>query len=364
MNSGNTLGDHASGLEYIEVDPDQLEFSISSILEEKSLSGKKEKVQELSEIISRSKAVKSKGPVRIRSDSFERQISQMLESRTAERLDYYARRMARSVLEVVTSEYSDINLRRWRDYSHIRTDSLWLFDRRGKGEGQDASYWGNFIPEIPQQLIERYTKEGEWVLDPFLGSGTTMLESIRLGRNCIGIDLNENAVSLVRGKFSRMDVHGNPERYIIREDSRNISPEMLQKRTGRKSVQLAILHPPYHDIVKFSDMKEDLSGAETVGEFLSMFSEIMHSVDSVLDPGRFLAIVIGDKYSGGELVPLSHMVSAIATDMGYAFKSIIVKNFEKTRGKRGSEMLWKYRALAGGFYVFKHEYILVFRKAG
>jgi hypothetical protein len=47
---------------------------------------------------------------------------------------------------------------------------------------------------------------------------------------------------------------------------------------------------------------------------------------------------------------------------GYLLKSIIVKNFEETRGKRRQKELWRYRALAGGFYVFKHEYILLFQK--
>jgi hypothetical protein len=47
---------------------------------------------------------------------------------------------------------------------------------------------------------------------------------------------------------------------------------------------------------------------------------------------------------------------------GYSLKSIIVKNFEETRGKRNQKELWDYRALVGGFYIFKHEYIMLFKK--
>jgi hypothetical protein len=43
-------------------------------------------------------------------------------------------------------------------------------------------------------------------------------------------------------------------------------------------------------------------------------------------------------------------------------KSIVVKNFEETRGKKNQRELWRYRALANGFYVFKHEYIMIFKK--
>lgn len=345
----------------ISVDPDLLEAELEEIMEENSLEKKRKKVEKLKSLIS---SLLSSGgdKVTFRTDSFIGQIDQMRDSQTCERLDYYARRLMRSIRDVRTSDYSDINLRKWRDYPEVITDSLWHFERRGTGEGQDASYWGNFIPEIPQQLIERYTHRGEWVLDPFLGSGTTMVECARMERKCIGIDVNRDAVSLVRKKMSRINGGKSASEVIIEGDSRKITPEMLRKSSGTGNVQLAILHPPYHDIVKFSDLSEDLSNAGSVDSFLSMFKQVLAGVDSVLDPGRFMAIVIGDKYSGGELIPLSHMLSGIAVDHGYLFKSIVVKNFEQTRGKRGSEMLWRYRALAGGFYVFKHEYILIFRK--
>lgn len=346
----------------MSVDPELLETELGKIIEEDNLEKKKIGVEELRKYLSPGTPAGKKNSVTFRTDSFRRQLDQMRESITSERLDYYAKRLLRSIRDVRTSEYSDINLRKWRDYPGVKTDSLWLFEKRGKGEGQDASYWGNFIPEIPQQLIERYTRRGEWVLDPFLGSGTTLIESIKMDRNCIGIDVNPEAVSLVRRKVANMKGRCSVSSTVLNGDSRKITPEMLERAAGTGHVQLAILHPPYHDIVKFSDLSEDLSNAESVDKFLSMFTEVMEGVDSVLDPGRFLAIVIGDKYSGGELIPLSHMLSRIASDLGYIFKSIVVKNFEQTRGKRGSEMLWRYRALAGGFYVFKHEYILIFRK--
>jgi hypothetical protein len=49
-------------------------------------------------------------------------------------------------------------------------------------------------------------------------------------------------------------------------------------------------------------------------------------------------------------------------ERGYSLKSIVVKNFEETRAKRDQKQLWRYRALVGGFYIFKHEYIFLFRK--
>ena len=43
-------------------------------------------------------------------------------------------------------------------------------------------------------------------------------------------------------------------------------------------------------------------------------------------------------------------------------KAIIIKNFEETKGKLNQQAIWRYRALASDFYIFKHEYIFLFKK--
>ena len=92
------------------------------------------------------------------------------------------------------SKYNDIDMSKWRDYTDINTDSLWIIDKRDNSGAHDGSYHGNFVPQIPHQLFSRYTKKGDWVLDPFMGSGTTIIEAQRMGRNSIGIDLQWDVV--------------------------------------------------------------------------------------------------------------------------------------------------------------------------
>ena len=82
----------------------------------------------------------------------------------------------------------------------------------------------------------------------------------------------------------------------------------------------------------------------------------------VLDAGRYCVVVIGDKYARGEWVPLGFYCLSEMLKRGYLLKSIVVKNFDETRAKRAHRELWRYRALAGGFYVFKHEYVLILQK--
>ena len=124
-----------------------------------------------------------------------------------------------------------------------------------------------------------------------------------------------------------------------------------------------MLHPPYADIIKFSDKPNDLSNAPTTAEFLDAFETIAQNGYDLLAPGRFAALIIGDKYANGELQPLSFWCMARMHRVGFKTKAIIVKDIQgNEKGKGRSANLWRYRALAGGYYIFKHEYILVMFK--
>ncbi len=123
-------------------------------------------------------------------DVFIGNLDQIIETYTLERTRYYLKRLKKSVVKVKTGKVNDINLNRWKEYKHIQTDSLWIENKRDRSGSHMASYWGNFIPQIPQQMMLRFTRPGDYVLDTFSGSGTTMIECRKLGRNGIGIELN------------------------------------------------------------------------------------------------------------------------------------------------------------------------------
>ena len=61
-------------------------------------------------------------------------------------------------------------------------------------------YHAKFIPSIPREFMLEYSKEGDLVLDPFCGSGTTLLEAMLNNRRSIGVDLNEIAYMITRAK--------------------------------------------------------------------------------------------------------------------------------------------------------------------
>jgi hypothetical protein len=292
----------------------------------------------------------------------EAELHQIAEAQTLDRARYYVERLSRSVTEVRTAAINDINLNRWKEYDDILTDSLWHVDRRDSTGAHTAAYWGNFIPQIPNQMMRRYTRRGDWVLDPFAGSGTTLIEAKRLGRNGLGVDLQPSVADLAR-RLTAADA--GPARTVAEihtGDSATFDFRALLERHGRQHAQLLVLHPPYFDIIRFSDDPRDLSNATSVEAFLAMLGRVVENVAPVLERGRYLALVIGDKYARGEWIPLGFQAMNEVLLRGFSLKSIVVKNFEGTAGKRQQRELWKYRALAGGFYVFKHEYIFVLKK--
>ncbi len=298
----------------------------------------------------------------LKKEYLKKELEQIIETKTIERTKYYINRLIKGITEIRAGKINDINLNRWKEYDDIITDSLWILNKRDSSGAHSAGYWGNFIPQIPNQFLKRFTQKNEWVLDTFLGSGTTLIECKRLGRNGIGIELQKNVVNLAKENVNEEKNNFDSDIRIINADSTELDYKKELKKIGIDSVQFLIMHPPYWDIIKFSEDKKDLSNASSVDEFLSLFGKIIDKTIPILDKGRFLAVVIGDKYVKGEWIPLGFYTMQEVLKRNYKLKSTIVKNFEDTTAKRNQKSLWRYRALVGGFYIFKHEYIFLFQK--
>lgn len=263
--------------------------------------------------------------------------------------------------------YNDLDLEQWREYADIETDSLWLIANRDKTGGHRLDYHGNCVPQIVNQLLRRYTKPNEIVLDLFEGSGTSAIEAARLNRRLIGVDIQPDLVGQVNQKLQDLGIPNAQCRVIAGDssDRKRIKP-VLQKQLQHwqaEQAQFVFLHPPYADIIRFSDLKGDLSNAGTIEGFLSQFRAVAQTAFDLLQPGRFAAVVIGDCYQAGEWVPLGFYCLQQMNLAGFKTKSIVVKNISgNEKGKGSQSNLWRYRALKGGFYVFKHEYVLIVQK--
>lgn len=261
-------------------------------------------------------------------------------------------------------KFNDLDLtgENWKKYEDILTDSLWIINERDKSWKHSNFYHGNFIPQIPNQLIRRYTKKWDFVLDLFLGSGTTAIECEQLERNIIGVDIKEELVNRTQDLITSDKIK---KEFILGNSGSKLTLNRIKTYLtlqNKNFVDLVLLHPPYFDIIKFSDKKQDLSNASNIEEFLKMFNKVLQNSFELLKSWWYMAVVIGDKYQNSEWIPLGFQCMAEAQKVGFKLKSIIVKNMEWNRWKIWSGWIWRYRALNSDYYIFKHEYILIFKK--
>lgn len=263
-------------------------------------------------------------------------------------------------------KFNDFNLDEWKALEDIETDSLWLIEKRDNSGKHDGFYHGNFVPQIPRQLIKRYTKKGDVVFDPFMGSGTTAYETEILERGFVGVDIQENMVEYVRKKLNISNqVKDNFFELICGDSTGNDVFDKISNvlnKNGKKAIQLVILHPPYFDILKFSDNPQDLSQSKTLADFIFFLGNVIKNSVTLLEKGRYLALVMGDKYSNGSWCPLGFYCMQEAMKYDLTLKSIIVKNMEGNRAKQNKNTIWRYRALSSDYYIFKHEYVFLFKK--
>lgn len=246
----------------------------------------------------------------------------------------------------------------------INVDSLWLIGPRAKGGKHTNCYHGNFAPQIPNQMIRRYTEEGDTVIDLFMGSGTTLFECENLNRKYIGFDINHEIIDFVYGKMNNSDFKD----FIIHncDVTTDQATELVKKDInlwGKKKADLIIAHPPYLDVIKFTDKPEDLSNIPNLNTFISKFIASIRTAYNHLKKRGYIILVIGDVYKNSEVVPLGfYLMYAIKKEFKCSLKGIVVKDMVGNRAKIGQEALWRYRALRNGNYLFKHEYVFVFRK--
>lgn len=233
----------------------------------------------------------------------------------------------------------------------MEATTVWSFKDRGKWATHSGKYRGNWSPYIPRNLILRYSKEGDIVLDPFLGSGTTLVETKLLKRKGIGIDINPEAIKIANENL-KFDKNLEFEPIIYNLDSRNLSV------LSDDSVDLICAHPPYANIIKYSEnIKGDLSLLD-IDEFLSEISTVAKELFRVLKRDKYCAILIGDTRRNKHMVPLGFYVMQEFLNAGFVLKENIIKEQHNCRATG----FWYKKSIDYNFLLIAHEYLFVFRK--
>jgi len=238
------------------------------------------------------------------------------------------------------------------------TTTVWSFKSRGSWATHSGQYRGNWSPYIPRNVILKYSQPGELVLDYFCGAGTTAVEAKLLGRRCIALDINDKAIELARAHVAfelprqqrLFEQFYEPELFV--GDARDLA--FLED----DSVDLICSHPPYANIIHYTERKEgDLSWLD-IEQFLRQMRQVARESYRVLKPGRQCAILIGDLRRHRYVVPLGFELINVYLRAGFRLRELVIKRQHncKTTG------FWYHNSIKYNFLLLAHEYLPVFEK--
>ncbi|MEM4449313.1 MAG: DNA methyltransferase [Nitrososphaerota archaeon] len=255
---------------------------------------------------------------------------------------------------------NELDGKTWEKYSI----SIWEIIK--SREESKLKHPAMFPVELCRRLIEIYTKKGEVVLDPFMGSGSAVIAARDLERKGIGFDINPNFVQLVKKRISQQKLlHLKVEEPdIYCEDARN-----LLEYVKPSSVDLVITSPPYwniHTRKRTADYKEprpysslegDLGNISDFNKFMDELKSIFEKVHIVLRNNKRCIIIVMDLRQGSQFIPFHIDIVNMMAEIGFILEDIII--WDRRREYSNLRPL-------GYPYVFivnkVHEYILVFRK--
>ena len=219
----------------------------------------------------------------------------------------------------------------------LETTTLWDFPTQNFGDVQhgDNKYNGVTPAFVIWNLLQRYTKEGDLIVDPMCGSGTSIDVAKELNRNVIGYDIVPY----------RDD--------IIQNDARNIPLE-------NESIDFIFIDSPYSDNVKYSDHPGDIGNISCEKEeFFLELEKVTKEIHRILKPGKVIGWLIGDhwrKKSG--YISVGFKIFQILQNYFEPIDVICVTRHHQT----SNTPIWHYRAKKFNFYLRGFKYLFIMKK--
>jgi DNA modification methylase len=226
-----------------------------------------------------------------------------------------------------------------------------------------------FPETLVREFVEFFTKRNMWVLDPFLGTGSTLLASRAAGRNAVGVEINPRYVSIARSRLEEAPPSDGTRQLVIQGNSRHLQRIFVENKI--QEVDFCITSPPYWNQLNranlrqrerkqkgldtnYSDDPEDIGNISNYEEFLDAQERIFDGVHGITKAGGYLVVVTNNVFAHGRLYPLAFETLATLA------KTWVPKD----------ERVWLHddkRLLPLGIYNAwvgnrSHQYCLIFRK--
>lgn len=218
---------------------------------------------------------------------------------------------------------------------------VWQFSYESRDIRDKKVHPAVFPISMAKRIIEQFTHKGELVLDPFVGSGTTLLAAQDLNRNAIGFDLKQEYVELANKRVSNPPLDCLCKQIAFCGDARDI-----YKRIEPGTVKLVVTSPPYANILnrerKNKSRRGDLRENEQFGkieqysqdpndlgtlepdDFEIALSNIFSAMKPVFHNKAHILINITDAWINSKRVPLHINVINAMQKSGYEFRNTII----------------------------------------
>jgi DNA modification methylase len=218
----------------------------------------------------------------------------------------------------------------------------------------NSKYRWNWSPEVVRNLILRYSKQGDFLLDPMIWWWTTAIEAKLLNRNLLCYDINPEAIKLTES-FLDFEIE-NKSRIKVKNHDATKKNEKLKK----ESIDFVLMHPPYANIIKYSEwkIKQDLSNIHDIDKFCDEIEKVAKESFRVLKKWWYCAVLMWDTRREKMYIPLAFKVMERFLKVWFTLKEDIIKVQHNCK----ATWFWVKKSKDYNFLLIMHEHLFIFKK--
>ena len=203
----------------------------------------------------------------------------------------------------------------------IKFTKSWFIHRPPRRKNNEILHPAKFPETLVEEFISFFTKDGDWIFDPFMGTGSTLIAAGNLNRNAAAIELSKDYFKIAKDRIKK-------QKYKSQIKPLQGSSENLEKILAKASMDdvlfdYTITSPPYWNqlernsmrqklrsdkglATQYSKSKKDIGNIKSYEEFIERQAEIFDKVYDITKDNGYLTIITNNVYYKGELFPLAY----------------------------------------------------------